>query len=180
MRFCFLFVVLASCASPGHAPPGGESLVPAGEPLPIVRVTYRQFYAGSVPFVMENLSSRDLVTLRSEPIAPGEPPVAYVPDDVMREMLVEFERAGLPEYLRPRPSDPAGLGAVAEVTLRYPDGRTRCFLRTRGSGDADAGKTYLRSLETFRAVWNQYHPVAQVSTGDAGEFGVKKAGYGRD
>ena len=179
MRFSCLCVLLAACSSTGPAPGDPEGLVPYGDPMPILRVVYRQYYEGSVPFVMENLSGRDLVELRSRALAPGEPPVAYVPDDVMRVMLEEFERADLPGYLRPRPADPAGLGAVAELTLQYPGGRTRSFLRTRGSSDAAAGKTYLQSVETFRAVWNHHRPFAQVATGGAGEFGVKKAGHGR-
>ena len=43
--------------------------------------------------------------------------VAYVPDDVMAEMLKEFDKGDFYDYARPRPANPPGLGASGEVTV---------------------------------------------------------------
>jgi hypothetical protein len=174
MRYLLICVFLAACAS------SPEDNGP-GEPLPLTRVVYRQYYRGSHPFVMENLAGRDLVELRSRTLKRGESPVAYVPDDKFVLLLEEFEKADLGQYLTPRPADPTALGAIGELSITDARGTTRSFLRTkssRRSADPRAyqkrHETYTYCVKSFLAVWNAYHPEAQAVAGTKDEFGVRR------
>lgn len=178
MRYFLICVVLAACSS---SPGGGGDA--SGEPLPLTRVVYRQFYRGSHPFVMENLAGRDLVELRSRPLEKGEPPVAYVPDDKFVLLLEEFEKADLAKYLTARPANPASLGAIGELSITDARGTTRSFLRTKSGNRSDPRayqkrhETYSYCVKSFLAVWNAFHPEAQAVADTKGDFGVRKAEF---
>jgi len=123
-----LLAFLTACAAgPPAARREPAALPSAGK----IRIVYRQYRRGSTIFVMENIAGRDLKALRSRPLRPGEHSVAYVPDDVMRRMLEEFDRFGFPRYARPRPANPLKFGASGELTLIEPKGRTRSMLRIK-------------------------------------------------
>ena len=70
--------LVAACSSPGAKT----------TPVPfkadqVIRIVHNQYRGPNSIFVAENLCGRDQVELRSRPLQPGEPAVAYIPDDVM-------------------------------------------------------------------------------------------------
>jgi hypothetical protein len=137
----------------------------------VIRVVHNQYRGPNTVFVMENLSGRDEVALRSQPLKPGEPAVAYVPDDVMAEMLKEFDRGNFYEYARPRPANPPALGASGEITVTDANGRRLALLRIKAppglsptKDQVDAARAYGYCSSTFLAVWNAYPPQMQATT----------------
>ncbi len=59
MRLCSICaILLAACGSTNRAPPLKS--------LKLTKVVFRQYYAGSPIFVLENLAGRDIVKLRSK------------------------------------------------------------------------------------------------------------------
>jgi len=174
---------LTACAGAPAAPKAARPLPQTGK----IRIVYRQYRRGSTIFVMESLAGRDLKKLRSRPLRAGEHPVAYVPDDVMRRLLEEFDRFGFQRYARPRPANPLKFGASGELTLIEPHGRTRSMLRIKlkpgqkaTRAHIDRSRAYVNCAKTFLAVWNAYPPLMQVAatgTGTGG-FGVHRADVG--
>ncbi|MCK6460479.1 MAG: hypothetical protein L6Q95_11360 [Planctomycetes bacterium] len=137
----------------------------------VIRVVHNQYRGPNTVFVIENLSGRDPVALRSRPLRAGEPAVAYVPDDVMAEMLKEFDKGDFYDYARPRPANPPGLGASGEVTVTDANGRRLALLRIKAppgmtptKEQVDAAKSYGYCSRTFLAVWNAYPPQMQATT----------------
>jgi len=137
----------------------------------VIRVVHNQYRGPNTVFVMENLAGRDEVALRSRPLQPGEPTVAYVPDDVMAEMLKHFDQGDFYEYARPRPANPPGLGASGEITVTDSNGRRLALLRIKTppgivptTDQIDAAKAYGFCARTFLAVWNAYPPQMQATT----------------
>lgn len=167
----------SSCASK-RAPDEAPTAAPQGSHDPKTRVLYRQFYAGSRPLVLENLAGRDLTELRSKAVAPGEAPVGYCPDDVMRELLRNFKRFDFQDYARPVPADPSRFG-VAELTIVDASGRRMGMLRTRApaGGPTEAyrkeSQAYQKCVATFLNVYNFHSPTLQVTAGK-GEFGAHR------
>jgi hypothetical protein len=138
---------------------------------------YRQYYRNSAIFIIENVAGRDVVALRSKPIEEGEPAVAYVPDDAVREMLSYFEEYGFYEHARPRPPNPLKLGALSELTIIDEKGAMTSILRQHGQ-DPKTAKCFNDCAETYRAVYNFFPPFGQAAKGDV-KFGVKRAGFDR-
>lgn len=137
----------------------------------VIRVVHNQYRGPNTVFVIENLSGRDPVALRSRPLRPGDPAIAYVPDEVMSEMLKEFNKGEFYEYARPRPANPPGLGASGEVTVTDANGRRLALLRIKAPPgmtptreQVDAAKAYGYCSRTFLAVWNAFPPQGQVTT----------------
>jgi hypothetical protein len=173
-RALWLLGFLAACASKDAPEEKGPEA--AGDPR--TRVLYRQFYQGSRPLVLENLAGRDLKVLRSKPVPAGEPPVAYCPDEDMRRMLKEFQRAGYHEYARSLPDDPSRFG-IAELTLIDPSGRRMGFLRTRQPPGVPPdsfrkeSQAYQDCLKSFLGTYHVHAPSFQVTTGK-GDFGTHR------
>lgn len=167
MRIPILLLLLAACGSSQ----GARKKPPPFEADQVIRVVHNQYRGPSTVFVMENLAGRDEVALRSRPLAPGEPAVAYVPDDVMAEMLKEFDRGDFYDYARPRPANPPGLGASGEITVTDANGRRLALLRIKSppgmaptKDQVDAAQAYGYCARTFIAVWNSYPPRMQATT----------------
>lgn len=167
-----LLLLCAACGSSG-AGRADES----GEPDPQTRVVYRQYYRGSSIFIVENIAGRDLKDLRSRPLQEGETPVAYVPDDVMREMLKEFRRFGFDDHAGPRPRNPIKVGGIGEMTVIDEDRNMVAIIRQRRQ-DVKVAECYGECVKTFLAVWNHFRPFGQAVTGDT-KFGVQRAERGR-
>ena len=146
------------------------------EPLPPTRIVFRQFYRGGNTLMMENLSGRDIVKLRSKPVPKGEVPIAWVSDEEMRDLLKQLERRDFADYARIRPSDPKSMGAKGELTIEV-GGQQRALLRRNGQAREEA-KTYQACVAVFRQVWTENRPAYQAVTGK-GDFGVKRADYER-
>jgi hypothetical protein len=149
----------------------------------VIRVEHNQYRGPNAFFVIENLSGRDPVALRSRPLRPGETAVAYVPDEVMAEMLREFDRGDFYEYARPRPANPPGLGASGEVTVKDANGRRLALLRIKAppgvsptKDQVDAAKAYGYCSRTFLAVWNAYPPQMQAMSSTTDPFQQKPKG----
>ncbi len=161
---CLVF--LAACGAPATRT----------KPVPfradqIIRVVHNQYRGPNSIFVVENLAGRDQVELRSRPLQPGEPTVAFVPDDVMEKMLDEFERFDFYDYARPRPANPPGLGASGEITVTDSNGRRLALLRIKAPkgvvptrDQVDAAQAYGNCTRTFLAVWNAFPPRMQATT----------------
>jgi hypothetical protein len=169
-------LLLAACS----APSGSRDAVPEATATRRVRVVHDQYRGPHTVLVIENLAGRDIVALRSQRLQPGETPVAYVPDEVMAKMLDEFERFDYLEYARPRPPNPAALGATGELTVTDADGRRRSLLRIKAPAGAtpardqvDAAKAYGNCIKTFLAVWDFHRPKMQATT-SRGAFGVER------
>lgn len=171
MRNCIILAaLLAACGTSGTASSSAK-LPSADEP---VRVVYKQYRKGSVPLIMENLRDRDLVKLRSEKLPPGQSPVAYVPDEVMAQLLKEFKRFGWTKYGQPRPADPSKYGAAGEITV-ITDNRRRMItlIRIKG-GDPAVNRAYVNCVNTFVTVYNHYGPRLQATTSKTDAFGVRR------
>ena len=174
MRLCTVCaILLAACGS-------SSTKSASGKTLPLTKVVFRQYYPGSPIFILESLSGRDIVKLRSTPARHRDVKPAYVPDDVMAKLLNEFKRLGFHEHSGARPSDPRKIGGRAELTLIGTGDRGQrlieAFIRRDGQGKA-AFETYRKCVETFRAVHAQYGKFQ--ATRGAGEFGVTKAEFER-
>jgi hypothetical protein len=174
------FALAACTGAPPAKPPDPET---SDVRDPRTRVVYRQYRQGSGIFVMENLAGRDLKEMRSKPLRPGHPPVAYVPDDVMRKMLKEFKRLEFQEHAVPRPRNPMKLGASGEITLIDEQRRMVSLLRIKAPVGQEPsrqhmarGKAYVGCAQTFLAVWNHFRPRMQATT--SGGFGVRRADEG--
>jgi hypothetical protein len=175
--FCLALLAAAACSGTGAGSNRADDRpAAAGRPTRIVLNTY-QGVAGV--FIMENLAGRDLTELRSAPLKPGHPPVAYVEDEVMDELLRIFRKLDYDEHAQARPPDPRKFGAVAELTLiRGSDRRT--ILKKQPTGrmltrdEAASLKSYVECKRNFLAVYNTYRPEMQATTG-GGAFGVKRA-----
>jgi hypothetical protein len=163
-------VLLAACGTSQHTSSGAK-LPSAKEP---VRVVYKQYRKGSLPLIMENLLDRDLVKLRSERLAPGESPVAYVPNDVMARLLKEFKRYGWTKHAQPRPPDPARFGAAGEITIITDRRRQMITLLRIKGGDATVNRAYVDCVNTFVTVYNHYGPKMQATTSTTDAFGVRR------
>lgn len=162
MRPLLLLVLAGACAS-GKAPPAEYGAK--------VRVLSRQFYGGSVPVIVENEAGRDVkALLRAQ--RKGDPPVAYVPDDVMKELLKELTRAGFEDYAGPAPPDGALREARGEIRIEGEGAPPKSFVRRTGQG-AEASEVYTRCVATILAVYNFHQPV-RAEAGE-GDFGVKPA-----
>ncbi|MGQ0614736.1 MAG: hypothetical protein ACT4PV_13450 [Planctomycetaceae bacterium] len=169
MRLLLLLPLAAACASTGG------SLEEGDRPI-IVRVVARQYYAGSPTIAVENLAGRDLVELRSRRLAPGEEPIAYVEDAVLRALLRELDRNGFARHGAARPPDPGALGARAEVAVVRQNGEPRAFLRRAGQGN-DAARAFQACLQAVVQVYDAT-PKLQASASGADKFGVRKARVG--
>ena len=137
----------------------------------VIRVVHNQYRGPGSIMVVENLFGRDQVELRSRLLAPGEPAPAYVPDDVMAEMLKEFERGDYYDYARPRPNNPPSLGASGELTITDANGRRLALLRIKAPpgvtptrDQIDAAKAYGYCARTFVEVWKAFPPQMQATT----------------
>jgi hypothetical protein len=137
----------------------------------VIQVVHNQYRGPNSVFVIENLSGRDAVALRSRPLRPGEPPVSFVPDEVMAEMLREFDKGEFYEYARPRPANPPALGASGEVTVTDANGRRLALLRIKAppgmtptKEQVDAAKAYGYCSRTFLAVLAAYPVQMQVTS----------------
>ncbi|MHC4937666.1 MAG: hypothetical protein ACYTHK_01695 [Planctomycetota bacterium] len=137
----------------------------------------RQYYDKGSVFVVENLAGRDLVEMRSKPVAKGEVPVAWITDEDMRGTLKALRKRDFDDYARPRPADPKSLGARGELTIYEQSGRTRALIRRRGQSAKEA-EAYQECVAVFQQVWGANRPRFQAVTGD-GDFGVKRADFKR-
>jgi len=165
-----LTALLAACAT-SQTTSSTAKLPSATEQI---RVVYKQYRKGSLPLIMENLLGRDLVKLRSEKLPKGQPPVAYVPDDVMKRMLQEFKRSGWTKHGQLRPTDPSRYGAAGEITIITEDRRRMVtLLRIRG-GDVAANRAYVDCVNTFVTVYNHYGPQLQATASTTDAFGVRR------
>ncbi len=173
-RTALLVALCGACASAGGGAGRDAGLEPSETTR--VRAVYRHYRNQNI-FVVENLAGRALGELRGKPLAAGETAVAYVPDDVMQEMLKEFRRIGYYRHAGPRPPDPIKVGATSEITLIDEERRFTSFLRMRGD-DARTAESYNDLVNTFLAVWNHFHPFAQVSSGRDARFGVRDGDAG--
>lgn len=181
----FVLILAAACASTPQQGRTARAQAPRlGLDQPL-RVVYRQYYQDSNIFIMENLAGRDLVKLRSRKLEAGEQPIAYVPDDVMAEMLKEFRRHGYYKWAGPRPANPIKVGATGEITLIDQERRMTSLLRRKASlgtvADKDyvhAAQSYVDCTKTYLAVWDHFRPLMQATSSD-GNFGVKKAEFDR-
>jgi hypothetical protein len=144
------------------------------EPMAQTRVVFRQYYRGGHMLMMENLAGRDLVKLRSSPVKKGEVPIAWVGDEVMRDLLKSLKRRDFAEYARARPADPRGMGAKGELSIFDSRGRARALLRRNGQPRKEA-EAYQECVAAFQKVWTANRPAFQAVTGD-GEFGVNRSG----
>ncbi len=173
-------LLLAACSSPG----------PRSKPAPfeanqVIRVVHNQYRGPNSIFVVENLAGRDQVEMRSRPLQPGEPAVAYIDDDVMEELLKEFDRGDFYRYARPRPANPPGLGASGEITVTDANGRRLALLRIKAPqgvsptrDQVDAAKAYGYCTRTFLEVWKAFPPRMQATT-STDPFQTKPKGASR-
>lgn len=176
MRLCSICaILLAACGSTKRDPPV--------EPLKLTKVVFRQYYVGSPIFVLENLAGRDIVKLKSQAAKHREVRPAYIPDEVMSQLLSEFRRYGFYEFSGPRPPNPRKVGGRAELTVigtgRYRDHHGRAidsFIRRDKQGKKGY-ETYKKCVDAFRAVHAHYGKF-QATIG-AGDFGVKRTGFER-
>ena len=187
--FCVLAALFAGCQSSGSGGGGSEggAAGAAGEggetvTTPVTRIVQREYRQGSTIFVMENEAGRDIKKLRSTPLKKGQPPISYVPDDVMERLLLEFDRAGFEKFAQARPRNPIKMGAIGEVTIIDEERNMRTILRIplRGGGDRThlkKTKAYVDCKQNFLAVYNFYKPFMQATT--KGDFGVRRADFGR-
>lgn len=166
MRWLLCLPLLAACGSTGS-----KARVEPFRADQVIRVVHNQYRGPGSILVVENLFGRDQVELRSRPLAPGEPAVSYVPDDVMAEMLKEFEKGDYYEYARPRPANPPGLGASGELTITDANGRRLALLRIKAPPNVsptrdqiDAAKAYQYCTRTFVEVWKAFPPQMQATT----------------
>lgn len=168
MRAAFACLCLAAACS---STPGGEKAPPASGTAR-VRVQVRQFYAGSIPVVVENLAGREVGAARKT-LRKSDPPVAFVPDDVMARLLKEMRRIGFEDFAGPAAPESALAGARGEIRVAGEDGRVTGLVRRAGQG-AKASQVYTDCVAAVMAVYNFYQP-ARVQAGE-GDFGVRKAG----
>jgi len=137
-----------------------------------VRVIHQQFYKGSKPTILESISGRSEAKLRSRPIRAHEPQVKYIEDDIMAALLESLTDAGFDKVSRPRPSDPKGMGARAEVTIVRAGSTPRSLIRMRGQS-AETARIYQECLGSILAVQNfVYSP--QASSGGGADIGVHR------
>lgn len=169
-QLCLVVALSAACANSGARGGGSASLVPNAETR--VRVVYRHYRNENI-FILENLAGRDLVEMRSKPLAKGETAIAYIEDDVMAELMREFRRIGFWRHAGARPPNPLKMGATSEITLVDEERRFTSFLRQHGD-PARTAETYNDLVNTFLAVWNHFRPFGQVTTGSDAKFGVKQ------
>ena len=167
-----LLTMTASCASTSQTAPDDEK-----QTFPRTRVVFRQHYDQGTRLAMENYAGRKLVDLRSQVIPKGQVPVAWVPDDVMKKAMRQFDKRDFGEYARPRPGDPKSLGVRAELTIYTGDGRGKALMRTHGQPRKEA-ESFQKCSAYFREIWTEYRPKYQAAHGD-GSFGVKRSGYQR-
>jgi len=146
----------------------------SSEPFPKTRVVFRQYYRGGHTLMVENLAGRDIVKLRSEPVKKDEVPIAWVTDEVMRDMLKTFKRRDFADYARVRPADPRGMGAKGEISVYDSRGRASAILRRNGQ-PRDEAEAYQECVAAFQEVWSANRPAFQAIAGD-GNFGVNRAG----
>jgi hypothetical protein len=172
MRNSIIFTALLAACGTSQTTTSSAAKLPTAKEQ--VRVVYKQYRKGSLPLIMENLYGRDLVKLRSQKIPAGQSPVAYVPDDVMERMLLEFKRFGWTKHGQARPPDPSKFGASGELTV-ITDKRRKMItlLRIRG-GDVDANRAYVDCVNTFVTVYNHYGPKLQATTSTTDAFGVRR------
>ena len=166
------FVPLALLAACASSPGGGSEAT-----LPPTRIVMKQYYRNGSTFVVENLSGRDLVEMRSQPVEKGDVPTAWISDADMRRTLRALQKYEFEDFARPRPVDPKGLGARGELTVYHPGGRTRSLIRRRGQTVEEA-EAYQDCVAVFQQVWRANRPQYQAVTGK-GDFGVKRADYKR-
>ncbi|MEE8104541.1 MAG: hypothetical protein V3T86_03300 [Planctomycetota bacterium] len=137
-----------------------------------VRVIHQQFYRGSKPTILESISGRSVAKLRSKPIRAHQPVVKYVEDDIMAALLESLTDAGFDTVSRPRPHDPKGMGAKAEVTIVRTGSTPRSLIRMRGQS-AETAEIYLKCLKSIMAVQAfVYSP--QASSGGGADIGVHR------
>jgi hypothetical protein len=165
--------LLAACASTPDSEP-----TQAPQTYPRTRIVFRQHYEGGVQMILENYAGRDLVDLRSQPVPKGGVPVAWIPDDVMKNTVRGLGKLDFDEYARPRPGDPKSLGVRAEVTVYVDGGRGSALMRRHGQPRAEVD-AFQGCYRLFHDVWTEYRPKFQAAEGD-GKFGVKRADYKRD
>lgn len=152
---------LCACAGAPPAPDGAR-----------VRVTSRQFYDRSIPVVVENEAGRDVRLLRRRQ-NPKDPPVAYVPDETMAELLRQLTKLGFEEYAAAPEPESALAGARAEIRIEGEAGAARAFVRRAGQG-ARASEVYTDCLGAVLAVYN-FHQASRTQAGE-GDFGVRRVG----
>ena len=166
MRWLLCLPLLAACGSTGP-----KTRVEPFRADQVIRVVYNQYRGPGSILVVENLFGRDQIELRSRALPPGEPAAAYVPDDVMEEMLKEFENGDYYDYARPRPAKPQSLGASGELTITDSNGRRLALLRIKAPPNVtptrdqiDAAKAYQYCTRTFYEVWRTFPPQMQATT----------------
>lgn len=138
------------------------------------RIVFRQYYRGGQTLMMENLAGRDIVKMRSQHVRKGEVPIAWVTDEVMRDMLKTLKRRDFADFARARPADPRGMGAKGEISIYDSRGRARAILRRNGQPRKEI-EAYQDCVEAFQEVWTANRPSFQAVTGN-GNFGVNRPG----
>ena len=161
-----LFLLLLGCSSG----PSQEHIEQVADGP--VRVIHQQFYKGSIPTILESVSGRSVTKLRSKPIRAHQPVIKYVEDDIMAALLESLTDAGFDTVSRPRPSDPKGMGAKAEVTIVRPGSTPRSLIRMRGQS-AKTAEIYLECLKSIMAV-QAYVYSPQASSGGGTDIGVHR------
>jgi len=173
---------LPGALGPGCKGGAGAAGAPSADEK--VRIVLNDYRGLASVFVMENLAGRDLVELRSRPLPPNRPPVAYVEDDVMGALLEQLGRAGFFEHRQARPPDPKQFGAKGEFTMIDADGTMTTILKVPLAAGPNANekevaklKAFVACKATFLQVYNRHRPQLQttVTTGDQDPFGVRRA-----
>ena len=166
MRWLLCLPLLAACGGTGT-----KTRVEPFEATQLIQVVHNQYRGPGSVLVVENLNGRDQVELRSRLLPPGAPAVAYVPDDVMAEMLKEFKKGEFYEYARPRPANPPGLGASGELTITDQGGRRLALLRIKAPpgvtptrDQIETAQAYGYCTRTFVEVWKAFPPQMQATT----------------